>query len=254
MQPVSLPRKILGLQQKMHLLLAEWVSLDRARRQSTSAMVSFTFDDFPRSALGIGGRMLSDHGWRGTYYCASGMMGKIVDSEAMFTRSDLDNLVAAGHELGCHTRDHVPCFSRDGKSFAENCAANRSGIKKMLGYDIRNFSFPNGQATLGVKRRLHSVYDSCRSNNWGINTDPVDLSYLRANPIYSRYGTEAVRKLVAENVQRNGWLVLYTHDISPNPSPYGCTPDDFEQVMHLVLESSAEVVTIRDAVSRFARI
>lgn len=198
--------------------------------------------------------MLSEYGWRGTYYCSSRLMGKTVDSEAMFTRSDLDDLLAAGHELGCHTFDHISCFSRDGKTFAENCATNRQELKRLAGCDVRNFSFPNGQATLEVKRRLRSAYDTCRSIAWGINVDPVDLSYLRADPIYSRYGVEPVRKLVAENVERNGWLILYTHSITPNPSRYDCTPDEFGEVLRFVAESGAEVVTIREAVSRFNRI
>ena len=181
-------------------------------------------------------------------------MGKKEYSDGMFSRGDLDDLLAAGHELGCHTRDHVSSFSQDPRSFAENCAANRDELKKMLdGYSIRNFSFPNGQATLSIKRKLRSAYDTCRSIAWGINVDPVDLSYLRANPIYSRYGTEPVRKLLAENVERNGWLVLYTHDIVPSPSPYGCTPEDFATVLRMVSESGADVLTVAEAVSRFTR-
>jgi peptidoglycan/xylan/chitin deacetylase (PgdA/CDA1 family) len=173
----------------------------------------------------------------------------------MFTRTDLDALLASGHELACHTYHHTSCFSVNTDQFVEDCAANKREVARLLGdYELRNMSFPNGHATLGAKRRLHASYDTCRSIAWGVNMDRMDLSYLRANPIYSRYGTESVRELVAEAVERKGWLVLYTHDIGPNPSLYGCTQEDFAEVLSSVKESGAEVVTIRDAVSRFTRV
>src|SRR2546422_3297564 len=38
--------------------------------------VSFTFDDFPRSALLTGGAILKHFGLTGTYYASFGLMGK----------------------------------------------------------------------------------------------------------------------------------------------------------------------------------
>jgi peptidoglycan/xylan/chitin deacetylase (PgdA/CDA1 family) len=40
-------------------------------------MISFTFDDFPRSALHVAGRILEDHGIAGTYYVSLGLMGTL---------------------------------------------------------------------------------------------------------------------------------------------------------------------------------
>ena len=37
-------------------------------------IVSFTFDDFPRSAYSVGGAMLEKFGARGTYYVTAGLM------------------------------------------------------------------------------------------------------------------------------------------------------------------------------------
>src|SRR5438067_1641036 len=38
-------------------------------------LISFTFDDFPRSALKTAGRILEEHGIFGTYYGSLGLMG-----------------------------------------------------------------------------------------------------------------------------------------------------------------------------------
>jgi peptidoglycan/xylan/chitin deacetylase (PgdA/CDA1 family) len=215
-------------------------------------MISFTFDDFPRSALTVGGRMLTDHGWRGTYYGAMGLMGTTTGAEPMFTRVDLDDLRTAGHELACHTLDHTSCLSVSTGKFLEGCASNRREVATILnGCQLRNFSFPYGHATLAAKHLLRSAYDTCRSIEWGINSDPVDLGFLRANPIYSRLAIKTLKQLIHANRQAKGWLVLYTHDVSINPSSYGCTPEYFEGVLRCALESGADVLTIRDAASRY---
>lgn len=246
---------MLSYKKKLHLLLAEHAKPIPAWRLAQSAMISFTFDDFPKSALSAGGTMLKDYGWRGTYYCSLGLMGQKINSEPMFTSADLDYLIAAGHELGCHTFDHSSCFSLDTSDFVDACVANRREVEKIFGgYDLRNFSFPNGQATLAAKHRLCSIYDSCRSIAWGINSDPVDLGYLRANPIYSRYGMTPIQKLIRANVERKGWLILYTHDVTTRHSPYGCAPEFFGDVLRSALVSGSEVVTVREAVARFRKL
>src|SRR5206468_1978257 len=52
-------------------------------------VVSFCFDDFPRSAVTEGGRMLRAHGWTGTYYAAGSFCGREVDGISYFTEDDL---------------------------------------------------------------------------------------------------------------------------------------------------------------------
>jgi peptidoglycan/xylan/chitin deacetylase (PgdA/CDA1 family) len=223
-----------------------------AVRAVATSIVSFTFDDFPRSALTLGGKMLTDHGWRGTYYAAMRLMGTTTSVGPIFTRGDLDDLLSAGHELACHTADHVSCFSISAKHFLDRCAENRRSAAAMLsGYPLRNFSFPYGDVTLAAKRSLRLEYDTCRSIEGGINSDPVDLGFLRANRIYSQLPIEPLKLLIRANAAENGWLVLYTHDVAANPSPYGCTPEYFEEVLRCVLASGADVVTVGEAANRY---
>ena len=237
---------------RFHQLLAEHFAHKRAWRASPMAMISFTFDDFPRSALTVGGRMLTDHGWRGTYYGAMGLMGRTTSAGPMFTRADLDDLLRVGHELACHTLGHTSCLSVSTSKFVDGCAGNRRKADTMLnGYQLRNFSFPHGHVSLAAKDLLRSAYDTCRSIESGINSDPVDLGFLRANPIYSRLSIGTLKQLIYANSQAKGWLVLYTHDVAINPSPYGCTPEYFEEVLRYALESGADILTVREAGTRY---
>src|ERR1051326_7690424 len=65
--------------------------------------VSFTFDDFPRSALTAGGRILEEYGLRGTYYASLQLAGSVGDLGPMFEREDVLAAHALGPELACHT-------------------------------------------------------------------------------------------------------------------------------------------------------
>ena len=70
-------------------------------------IVSFSFDDFPRSAIQVAGPILRAHGTRGTYYTALGLMGRTESPVGrLFTLDDLMQVVNDGHELGCHTHAH----------------------------------------------------------------------------------------------------------------------------------------------------
>jgi peptidoglycan/xylan/chitin deacetylase (PgdA/CDA1 family) len=195
-------------------------------------VISFTFDDFPRSALTIGGRMLSDYGWRGTYYGAMGLMGTTVGAEPMFTRTDVDELLTAGHELACHTLNHTSCYAVGNTNFVHGCEENRREAAMALGgYQLENLSFPHGHITLAAKRHLQAAYHTCRSIEMGINSDPADFGFLRANAIYSRLPIETLKDLIHANTQANGWLIFYTHDVAIDPSQFGCTPDYFAEIL-----------------------
>ena len=67
------------------------------------AIVSFTFDDFPQSAVSNGARLLEEHGARGTFYLTGSHCGRVLDEAPQYGAKDLAALVQAGHEIGCHT-------------------------------------------------------------------------------------------------------------------------------------------------------
>src|ERR1700730_10018379 len=86
----------------------------RFRITTEQPIISFTFDDFPRSALFAGGAILKRFGVRGTYYASLGLIGTTGPTGQMFTFDDLNILLDQRHEIGCHTYDH--CDSWDTRS------------------------------------------------------------------------------------------------------------------------------------------
>jgi peptidoglycan/xylan/chitin deacetylase (PgdA/CDA1 family) len=237
---------------RLRALAARLLKRRLAYQTMPRPMVSFTFDDFPRTALTVGGEILGEFGVRGTYYVAMGLLGKRTAVGEMFDRDDLDRLVAAGHELACHTLDHTMCSDLSVPALVASCRENQRRIAKVLGeHSTDSFSFPEGVVTLNAKAALGSMYATCRTIEPGVNRDPVDLSFLRAFRVYSTSGIRGLRQAIRRNQDENGWIVLYTHDVEVNPSAYGCTPTEFREIVRFAVDSGADVLPVAEAAKRF---
>lgn len=220
------------------------------RRNRTVAvpggLISFTFDDFPKSAYRQGGAVLGSHGAAGTYYVAMGLRDAESEMGPHFSSRDLQELVAAGHELGCHTYSHLDCRISDGDTVAQETGDNVQALSRVLGsYTLRSFAFPFGRVALPAKRALTHRFEACRTIRPGINAGRVDFNLLNANCLYSRAGDlDAVGNLIRLNRESGGWLIFYTHDVTDRPSPYGCTPGYFEAVVRAAVTSGSKVLTV----------
>jgi peptidoglycan/xylan/chitin deacetylase (PgdA/CDA1 family) len=67
----------------------------------------YSFDDFPKSAVTNGARLLERRGVTGTFYYCRSFNGRTVDEMDYYNIDDLRRLVSNGHELGCHTASHI---------------------------------------------------------------------------------------------------------------------------------------------------
>ena len=234
--------------------IAQSFSCKRARQVPALPIVSFTFDDFPRSALTVGGAMLVERGLRGTYYASMGLMGQQSSRGEIYNAEDLRVLIEKGHELACHTFSHLYCPRAKTSEVQRECERNwRAAAEALGGYRLRNFAFPSGGVTLSAKSALASIYDSCRTVERGINCNPVDLGFLRANPVYSCGPISELHRLLDKNVEQAGWLIFYTHDVSHRPSSVGCTPGYFREILCSAVASGASIMTVAEAISRYRR-
>ncbi|MEP7242415.1 MAG: polysaccharide deacetylase family protein [Gammaproteobacteria bacterium] len=235
---------------------ANWLLLSSVYRRTvllgqTGAIISFTFDDFPRSAYTSGGAILRAHGARGTYYASMGLIDSTSSLGAHFSADDLRGLVADGHELANHTFSHL---SSRRTSTADYVANTWRGSEALDAYrtpqGAANFSYPFGHVTLGAKRAVSAMTRSCRGTRDGINGPEVDLNLLLANPLYGWcFDLQAAQRLILENASRRGWLIFYTHDVRDSPSRYGCTPSQFESVVRAASLGGARIMTISEALA-----
>jgi peptidoglycan/xylan/chitin deacetylase (PgdA/CDA1 family) len=233
-------------------LLVSAVNQRRTVLHRTQPLVSFTFDDFPRSALVVGGRILEDHQARGTFYAAMGLMNVANEfGVEHFNARDLETLVRRGHELGGHTVNHVSCRKTSLGVFRQEVLAGQVAVQRISNSNsLCNFSYPFGHVTMAGKKVAGAVSRSCRGSLSGINRLTTDLNLLRANRLYGCDGLmPKVKELIAENARCNGWLIFYTHDVSEQPSKVGCTPEFFEATVRCVAKSGAQIVTVAQALT-----
>ncbi len=215
-------------------------------------VVTFTFDDFPRSALTMGADILEQFGARGTYYVAMGLMGSRNRLGEQFRSADLQCLVDRGHEVALHGFRHLSARSTPVEEFIDDVV----DCKRALGEYVpegpsNNFAYPYGEATLSAKRRLGPCMGSSRGTIGGLNGPEVDLNLLRANSLYGGdEQAERARRLILKNQAQKSWLIFYSHDVSEDPSPYGCTPSLLRQTVSFAADIGARLMTVADVVGR----
>lgn len=218
--------------------------------------VTFTFDDFPRSAYLVGGPILRDAGASGTYYAAASLAGTTNALGEQFVSDDLSTLLSEGHELGSHTFSHLSSRRTPYAAFADDVFKGRAALREMCKVeDSGNFAYPYGEATAYAKGKLGPTLTSCRGTIHGINFPAADLNLLRANPLYG--GDEIVptaETLIDSVVRRGGWLIFYTHDVQERPSHYGCTPSALRKVVEAVRNKGARILTVAQATAGLAGI
>ena len=116
-----------------------------------------------------------------------------------------------------------------------------------VGSDARplSFAYPYGVAGLRAKRVLGSRFAGLRGIEPGVNAGWIDLAHLKGQELYD--GTSdlsTISALLDDADRRRGWLVLYTHDVSGDPSPIGCRTDYFARVVDLVARRGIAVRTV----------
>ena len=220
------------------------VTVDRQK-----PIISFTFDDFPRSALLTGGAILERFGLRGTYYASLGLMGQTAPTGAMFVPQDVRALVARGHELGCHTFAHCHSWDTKTKEFERSILENKAALDKLIpGALFRTFSFPISPPRPRTKRMVAQHFACARGGGQTFNVGKTDINYLRAYFLEkTRHDRDAIKNLIERNRAACGWLIFATHDVCNAPTPYGCTPAFFEDIVECSVRSGARIVPVAEA-------
>jgi len=228
---------------------ASWFFRRLVPIRTSVPLISFTFDDFPRSALLTGGAILKRYGCRGTYYASLGLMGKQAATGPIFLPEDLEELLAQGHELGCHTFGHHDSWKTNSSIFENSLAENQRALHSLLpGTMFKTMSYPYNPPRPATKRRAGRHFEACRGGGQTLNMQSADLNYLSAFFLEkSRSNAAAVRALIDRNHAARGWLILATHDVCDSPTPFGCTPSFFEEIVRYAVESGAKILPVSEA-------
>ncbi|HEY2659660.1 MAG TPA: polysaccharide deacetylase family protein [Caulobacteraceae bacterium] len=222
-----------------------------ASKAPPRAMVSFTFDDAPASAAQVAAPVLETAGFRGVYFVAGGYMDGADGLMAPYADwAAVKALARRGHEIACHTHGHRNCAvigPAEAMSEAERNAAAfaQHGLAKPL-----TFAYPFGDVSALAKAALAPRFKLLRATHPGLIERGGDLNQTPAVAIEGPNAAQVAGQWLERAKARGAWLILYTHDVTTNPSPYGCTPAAFQAVVERTRRLGLEVVTVAEGAAR----
>ena len=210
-------------------------------------VVSFTFDDVPDSALKVGATILEAHGVRGTFYIAGGLESRVEPDRTLIDAAGCKELATRGHEIGCHTYGHHNLRHVDQVFLAADLSRNErylDAIDPRRGR-LRNFAYPYNSGSVRKRAVLAGAFRTCRAGGDAINRGPTDPAFLRAIEIRQPEAhASGLTHWIDTLIANPGWLIFFTHDISPTPTPYGCTPVTFDRLVGRAVRNGCRVLSI----------
>jgi peptidoglycan/xylan/chitin deacetylase (PgdA/CDA1 family) len=221
------------------------------RLQNKTPMVSFTFDDTPKSSATAGVRILDEYEAKGTFYIAAGLVDQWSGHWMGISNDEIVGLHRGGHEIACHTFSHVRTPDLDAAALTAEIEKNR---RYLLALDpsirIENFAYPYGLGSVSHKGRLKKSFRSSRGIIPGANSGTVDLQYLNSTPLIDRHiDCDGIDRAYDEAIAQNGWLIFYSHDVVTSPSPYGCSPSLLRHALDAASRRNIQILSVADALA-----
>ncbi len=145
-------------------LIGALVGAPSALAAATTTVVSLTFDDGYDTQFAAG-PVLAQHGVNGTFFVNSGDLG----TNRHLTWAQVDQLAAAGNEIGGHTINHVDLTKVDATTAKREVCDDRTRLLNR-GYAVTNFAYPYGHGYNDPA--IQSIVQQCGYNSaraaWGI--------------------------------------------------------------------------------------
>jgi len=233
--------------------MSEWFGRRIIQLKNDKPFVSFAFDDFPRSAFLLGGEILKKYKVRGSYYASFGLMGETTLLGDIFNSEDVKDVVTEGHEIGSHTFDHLNPWETRVDLFEDSIIKNQIAIRSIIPeFSFKTLAYPYTGPHPRIKMVAGRHFSCCRGGGHIPNIRRIDLNLLKSCFIdkWHREDLEYFRRLLQRNSKDRGWLIFSTHDISANPSAFGCSPEIFENIVREAVASSATILPICEVYSR----
>ena len=234
---------------KVRRRLTRRVFQQKARLTLTGPLVSFTFDDIPATAAQTGARILDEAGVKGTFYVCAGLFGREGHMGRFADETEVQALIQSGHEIAGHSFNHIDCH-RTKSSEIEIDLDTNDQILSRLGAPSDHFAFPYGEISPRSKRLISQRYSSLRGVHKGLVREGSDLNQLPGVGIEGHQGEALARSWIDRAVAEQAWLILYTHDVRENPSPWGCTPDSLRRLVAYAQQQGAAVRPLGEVIAK----
>ena len=210
------------------------------------SIISFGFDDCPKSAFTQALPLMEAEGWRATIYVALGLCETTNHLGLHMSESDIVDAYLKGHEIADHTYSHLSSHDVGVNDYMADIERNQLGLQKLGIPKSRHFAYPYGHVSPNLKKALRRRFETLR----GVvspTSAAQDANLLWATRLYSNDSIEFALEKITQAKTTPQWLHLYTHDVRDTPSEFGCTQEDFQLIVNAVKASGLEVMTVDEA-------
>lgn len=217
--------------------------------------VSIAFDDCPETAATRGVELVATFSAKATFFIATGLLGQDGVSGPITTAPRLRALADQGHEIALHTHSHRDLTHLSIAEAIEDIGTNTKMLQDILGVQPSpHFAYPFGETTLPLKRALLPHVTTARGVRGGVNRAFADRMQLFACDLGSHRPdyVAAAHRLIEHAANSGGWLILFTHDVTENPSPYGVTPAILERLLQDAVTRGAELRPVAEVWSQIS--
>ncbi len=211
-------------------------------------IVSFTFDDCPKSVVDNALPALEHENWLASLYISMGLCGTTNHLGLHMSESDVVAAHESGHEIGDHTYDHIDATTVSLETFEQSINKNQARLKALGLPASETFAYPYGQVSLHSKKLVEQRFKGARGIMSRVHSSSADLNQINSNRLYAGQGYNALLKEISGLQDTPGWMTIYTHDVRETPSKYGCRPEQLSSVISAVKESGAAVMTVANAI------
>ncbi len=181
------------------------------RAEQPDAIVSFSFDDAPKSVVEVGLPIMVKNHLQATLYIST----RNTKWPGYMNWDDIALAASHGWEIGAHTHTHPDLTKLSNEQILEELLTSTQMFASH-GYSPVHFSTPFGAFDDRVLEILERHYESHRTA-WpqGFNTVNPDPYLIASYYIVRDTTIEEISKLLDDLQKTGGWLVFQLHHVTP---------------------------------------
>lgn len=223
-------------------------------RRPKGLWLSVSFDDAPLSAALNGAPLVETAGAVATWYIATGLLGALSAGGPIVDATTVRRLAGDGHEIALHGHAHADMDRMPTDRAVADIMQNRDALAQIIaGAPAPHLAYPYGTTSLALKRRLKDMVATARGVRGGINAQDSDLMQLEALDLRPDPPSHLRAVAAMENAARDGgWVILFTHDVTAEPGPFGVTPDVLRGLLSRARDLGATILPVGQAFEHMA--
>lgn len=233
---------------KLRRRAARYTSRRMLRPELDRGLISLSFDDCPRSVVDNALPQIEARGWQATIYASMGLCGTTNHLGLHMSEHDMVEAHRRGHEIGDHTYSHIDGLQSPTGDVQKDIEKNRAVFERLGLPKAETFAYPYGEVTPSLKRMLSGEFDLLRGVH-SPSKPQLDLGLAASGRLYSGNINETL-SLLEDAAREKSWLILFGHDVRPDPSEFGCTPAELTHVLDRISTLSLDVSNVRDALRK----